>query len=282
MFPVRFIQIGLLSLLIIIAPAPGATVVNYANLKSDWSNVSNPNAGPFGAWSYTQGGTPLSAISHWAGDGGQTLVGWGPAANAPGDFLPFFFQTTSPYGDSEAGDVLIHTTDGANGDSNGPAVLLWTSNVTGTVNVIGSLWPPRLIGRLNDYQLSLVRDGTPTVLDAGQIVEDGSISRCVPIRFRIPGLTINPGDVLMLQITQNASSPFGDFAGVSLSVSSGNCPNSSGDINGDGRRDGRDIAHFVDCLLNGNSACGDCSCSDMNNDGFTNLDDLPDFVAALL
>lgn len=189
-----------------------------------------------------------------------------------------------PFGDTLPGDVLVHSTDQANGGPNGPAQFLWTSGVTDSVTIHGSLWPNRRLGRSNDYQLVLIHNGTPAVLDSGQIVEDGSISRCVPIRFRIPGLSIVSGDVLRLQITQDPGSPFGDFAGVALSVSTGSsnaCPHPGGDLNNDGRRDGTDIAHFVNCLLYGASPCADCSCSDMNSDGVTDLGDLPDFVASL-
>ena len=260
------------------SPTRAAT---FADLKTDWSNSSNPNPGPFGTWSYTQGGAPLPFVSHWAGDGGN-LSGWGPAANTGGDFLPFFFQTTTVYDDSRPGDCLVHTTDQANGGPNGPAIFIWTSGMDGTVTITGTLWPIRLIGRTNDYQLILVHNGDAAVLDSGQVVEDGGISRCFPIRFRIPQLAISSGDALKLQIIQDPQSAFGDFVGVNLSVSTGNCSDDPGDLNGDGKLDGQDIAHFVNCVLHGASPCADCACGDMDNSGATDLGDVSLFAAALL
>lgn len=270
-------RIGSAPLILVLLTTSILRAANFADLKSDWSNTSNPNPGASGTWAYTQGGTPLAPISHWAGDSNQS--GWGPAANVSGNFLPFFFKTPVVYGDSLPGDVIIHTTDTFNGNGNGPAVLIWTSAVSGDFIVNGSLWPTRLIGRLNEYQLTLTHNGTPAVLDSGQIVEDGSISRCHPIRIKIP-VTLAAGDVLQL-LLDRLSMP-GDFAGVSLSVSTGSCPNSAGDLNGDGHADGLDIAHFVNCLLNRSSPCADCACSDLNGDGMTTLEDMPAFVASLL
>ncbi|MBI3759273.1 MAG: hypothetical protein HY269_05905, partial [Deltaproteobacteria bacterium] len=118
--------------------AAGSTI---ADLKADWSNSANPNSHASGTWSYTQSTAPLSFVSPWAGDPSANLSGWGPAANVPGDFLPFMFQTPIVYFDSQPGDVIVHSTDNANGSGNGVAVILWTSGVSGNVDIVGSLWP---------------------------------------------------------------------------------------------------------------------------------------------
>ena len=106
------------ALFLVTSPAHGTIL---ADLQTDWSNTNNPNPGAFGTWAYTQGGSPLPFISVWVGAPADSLSGWGPAANAPGNFLPFFFRTVNPFGDTLPGDVLVHSTDQANGGPDGPA-----------------------------------------------------------------------------------------------------------------------------------------------------------------
>jgi len=51
-----------------------------------------------------------------------------------------------------------------------------------------------------------------------------------------------------------------------------------GDMNGDGKKDGRDVQKFVGCILAG----GDCSCADVDQTGGVNLADVTEFVSDLL
>lgn len=255
-----------------------ANASNFADLKSDWSNAANPHTGPNGTWAYTHSGVPLPFIDHWAGY--NPLGGWGPAGNVPGDFLPFFFKNTAPFEDSLPNDVVVHTTDGFNGAGNGIAAFIWTSAMTGTVTINGSLWPTRLISRQNFYELTLVHNSLPTSLASGTVVEDGSLSRCHPIRFSLPGIAIVPGDQVQLLLQKIGA--FGDFAGVNLSISTGNCSHAPGDLNGDTLRDGEDVVQFVNCLLAGTAPCGDCACADMDGSGVINGADVPLFIASVL
>jgi hypothetical protein len=50
------------------------------------------------------------------------------------------------------------------------------------------------------------------------------------------------------------------------------------DMNGDGRKDGRDIRLFVDCLLGG----GECSCADVDQANGVTIADVAVFVLDLL
>lgn len=53
------------------------------------------------------------------------------------------------------------------------------------------------------------------------------------------------------------------------------CP---GDLNGDGKRDGRDVQHFVGCLIAG----GSCSCADIDSANGVTLADVNGFVTNLI
>ena len=51
-----------------------------------------------------------------------------------------------------------------------------------------------------------------------------------------------------------------------------------GDLNGDGKKDGRDVQQFVGCIL----AAGNCSCADVDGANGVNLNDVSAFVSDLL
>ena len=51
-----------------------------------------------------------------------------------------------------------------------------------------------------------------------------------------------------------------------------------GDLNGDGKKDGRDVQQFVQCVISG----GNCSCADVNAANGVDLNDVPVFVTDLL
>ncbi len=50
------------------------------------------------------------------------------------------------------------------------------------------------------------------------------------------------------------------------------------DMNGDGKKDGRDVQRFIGCILAG----GDCACADVDATNGVTLADVPVFVADLL
>lgn len=237
----------------------GASTI--ADLKTEWSLSGNPNVQTNGSWTFTDTSAPLAFIANWAGDPNQS--GWGPAANTPGNFLPFFFKTTVPYGDSLPGDVIVHTTDTFNGAGHGSALLIWTSAVNATADISGSYWPTRLIGRANNYQLNLRHGATLTPLAGGSVPEDGSVSRANPRSLYVPRVSMAVGDRLELTIARTSSA--GDFVGLNLTV----YPSCPGDVNGDRVRDLADLA----ILLSQYGCTSGCS-ADMDGDGKVELGDL--------
>ncbi len=204
---------------------PAVRAGNVADLSADWSDSNNPNTATFGTWSYRQGSSLLPEVPNWTANGtvGFTVTqpAWAPS-NTGGDFLPGEFKARSvPTGagyDWQVGDVVVHTTDSGNGDSNGPANFLWTSPNMGTVNISGSVWEAAtLSGRDNSW--SLLVNGI--VVSSGASI-DGH-DRANPFLFGdgtggTAALTQNvaAGSTIDLQITKTTT--FGFFVGANFTI----------------------------------------------------------------
>src|SRR5947209_7671934 len=86
----------LVAALAFLDPSQAYAGIILADLSNDFSFTNNPNSGPYGTWSYNAGNTPLAKIDDWQTFGGPTgVAGWGPAANQPGDYIPFWTRVTS-------------------------------------------------------------------------------------------------------------------------------------------------------------------------------------------
>lgn len=211
---------------------PGSTAGagSVADLAADWSNSSNPNTSSFGTWSYRQGSSLLSEVSNWNGAGsvGFTVPqpAWAPS-DTSGDFLPAAFKAlsvpTGPY-DFQVGDVVVHTTDQANGDSNGPVNFLWTSPNAGTVTISGDVWAAAtLAGRNNEWAL----------LVNGVVVSSGTniaaYDRANPFLFSdgsggAAALTqhVIAGSAIELEIMKTTT--YGYFVGANLTITEASIP----------------------------------------------------------
>ncbi|HEV3006501.1 MAG TPA: PEP-CTERM sorting domain-containing protein, partial [Pirellulales bacterium] len=124
--------------------------------------------------------------------------------------------------DWQVGDVVVHTTDSANGASKGPANFLWTSPDTGLVTISGSVWRAATIdGRDNSW--SLLVNGN--VVSSGASIDTGGPDRAHPFLFSngsggTVALTqfVTAGSTIDLQITKTADSSFGFFVGANLTI----------------------------------------------------------------
>ena len=199
-----------------------------ADLKSDWSNASNPN----GPWTYREGANALPAVASWQSSlGGWTVAqpGWARSENG-NNRIPFWFRSNGSETfthDWLAGDIVVHSTDGINGIGNGPGNVIWTSAATGFVDISGNTWMGRDIGRGNTW--SLWKNNTQ--LTGGTIASGDPFDRANPFQFAngsggaaaITGIAVAPGDTLMFQVV-NTSTAGGDFAGVNFTVSASAVP----------------------------------------------------------
>ena len=202
--------------IVVTTPLGSATVVFSVpaitnDLRSDWSDLVNPN----GSWSYDQGSSPLPQVPNWTALGASCVQpAWAPS-DLGGNYLPAWFRSACnpPAGfDFQMGDVVVHTTDEANGRGEGIANVRWTSPASAIIQITGGIWNGRNIGRGNAFALSV----------NGSVVATGSISsadghgRSNPLTFSVTGVPIAVNDVVELDIVRTSN--FGDFVGVDLTI----------------------------------------------------------------
>src|SRR5262249_43775119 len=171
-----------------------------------------------------------------------------PPNPSPNTLLPAWFKSSSPVGfthDWLQGDIVVHTTDAANGAGSGPANVTWTSTLDGTVTISGGVWMGRDIDRANHWALS--RNGV--LLTEGAISSGDPYNRANPFSFgngsggssALVDVPVAVGGVIELRLT--ATSAFGDFVGVNFTVAATAIPPASlsgvvfSDFNNDGQVD---------------------------------------------
>lgn len=181
-----------------------STMLSHAqtyDLKSDWSDASNPNS----PWAYTSIGTPLSSTT-------RTSDAWSSPQTSWGD-LPGWFRSNGTEQfthDWLAGDIITHT---------GASEIRWTSPLVGTINISGGAWAGRDIGRFNDWTISL--NAVP--LTSGTIGSDDPYNRNNPFAFStgsgglaaITAIPVGIGDVIELRLVPQGT---GDYAGVNFTI----------------------------------------------------------------
>ena len=219
-----------------VASLTGIALTFVYDLKTDWSDSANPN----GPWTYREGNNALPQMimstNCGACPGGSGLVwtnaqrAWARSAGGTSSdhtFLPFWFKSNGSetglgnWGDDwEAGDVVMHTTDPANGIGSGPGNVIWTSPIAGVISIAGNIWIGRDIGRANHWVLSR----NEAMLTAGDVSSGDPYSRTNPMPFSagtagpsvLNGILVSPGDVIKLEVTRTSSS--GDVVGLNLAI----------------------------------------------------------------
>ena len=165
------------------AQALAQNAYTIADLATDWSETSNPN----GAWQYREGTIDLAHFPGWFMGLGQPA--WVGGNNTQGNFLPVWFKAAPTMNwqvgsvDLDTGDIGVHSNDCFNGGAlcNVPANVMWTSTVTGTVVISGSVWDAdKILGRGNAFDV-LLNDQT---IASGEVIF-GVNTRVAPISFSI-------------------------------------------------------------------------------------------------
>jgi hypothetical protein len=216
---------SLLGVAVCVSAVGGAGVASAQavyDLRADWGNSSsNPN----GVWAYRADSAALPAVAAWEWSLGSFTTsqpGWARSETS-NDRIPFWFKASAEptfAHDWLAGDVIVHTRDDANGVGTGEANVAWTSPITGTIDVSGSVWIGRDIGRSNEWSVWL----NSTQLTSGSVSSGDPYSRANPLALGagsggasvLNDVPVAPGDVLMLRIVR--TSQYGDFVGVNLRI----------------------------------------------------------------
>jgi hypothetical protein len=220
--PALLTRLSLALLVSVLAlPAHAGELCKIDDVTFDWSDAENPN----GVWSYREGENPLPFVDAWERNQGHWATsqpGWARSEEA-NTRLPFWFRSNGTENfvrDWQAGDVVVHSVDAANGVGAAPAELVWTSPSEGIVSVMGSVWMGREIGRANLWQIFL----NDELLTSGNISSGDAFSRADPFRFAegsdsanvLRSIAVSEGDELRLVVTTTTTS--GDFVGVDLAI----------------------------------------------------------------
>jgi len=176
--------------------APTATTTY--SLVSNWSDTANPN----GTWKYRQGSSALPSVPDFDFAGSSPWTpqpAWAPSNNA-GNFLPAWLKLRSGAAgyDAQVGDVVVHSTDDANGPNSGVANVTWVSPGAGTVTLSGGLWEVRDIGRSNQWQVT--HNGASVA--SGELLTGDGHGRSNPETFEKSEIAVKSGDVFELTVTR--------------------------------------------------------------------------------
>lgn len=191
------------------------------DLQADWSDAANAN----GVWSYREGNNLLPHVTSWQSSlGGWTTAqpGWADSENGS-DRIPFWFKSNGSENfahDYLAGDIVIHTTDGASGAGNGLGNVAWTSPLNGFADISGAVWMGRDIGRSNHWRLKI--DGL--TISEGDISSGDIYDRASPFNLAtgtggssaVTNVPVTIGTVIALEF-EKTSEP-GDFVGTKLTI----------------------------------------------------------------
>jgi len=195
-------------LFFIMGSASSAQAQVTYDLRTDWSDVLNPN----GVWTYSQGIVPSPLPSGtWSSD-------FTPQTAWVGSFPTVWMRTQSTAGfDVQVGDIVTHssTTTGFT-----TSTVIWTSPATGTVDIDGGVWMIRDIGRFTHWELSKNIFGT--FFSDGFFSSGAPYNRANPFNLdngtggTLDSIPINAGDKISLSFLVGGQ--FGDYDGVNLSI----------------------------------------------------------------
>jgi len=115
--------------------------------------------------------------------------------------------------------------------------------------------------------------------DFGKLTGAMQTSTLQAIRFTGAASAASTTNQADYALTAGAAT-FNNNAGTAFTVIGGAV--ADGDLDGNGQADGRDISHFVDCVLTGSTSGGACPPGDFDNSGDVDAADVAAFVTALI
>lgn len=189
------------------------------DLGQDWSDTNNPN----GPWSYNDGDGPITShVSSWIPPevGQNPQPAWAQTADQVPGHIVSWFKSTNDVFDWAVGDVITHTWDSSNGARAPLSNVIFTSPVTGTLGITGSVWLARNIGRAVNWSIS----ANSVVLTGGSLFDGDPFDRTNPFNLAagsggvgvLSQIPVSIGDKIMLSF--DTASTLGEFTGVNLRI----------------------------------------------------------------
>jgi len=190
------------------AASAGTTIYN---LMSDFSTSQNPN----GVWSYNLAGSPITqTISGALGQGWGYLWSWDGSIIMGADISGGAWDIGTGF-DWNAGDIMVHAYSFGGDDS-----ITWTSPSAGTIDVSGLTWDGAFFaGRDASWQLTI--NGTvvadrSTIYGTYRTDTAASFANNLAPGENLGGIPVAAGDVV--QWTTHATSTYGHFVGVDMTI----------------------------------------------------------------
>lgn len=195
----------------------GAAGAVTFDLKNDWSSTNNPN----GVWSLNKGSNPLPLQTNYDSTGqfAKDLKAFAERQFPFAGHVPVWTQATKDNfweGDFLTGDIVFHpSTPGNTLNPFAESNATWTSTLAGVAQVTGNVW----YGGLNqDRGVSWTLYLNESSLTSGSVFNGDSYDRSNPLTFSVPGLVVNPGDVLKFEGVTQTGTIYPWFIGVNLTV----------------------------------------------------------------
>jgi len=207
-------RIFLLSITLVALPIafPGSGITQVWDLATDWSNDFNPN----GVWSYNGStDTPITTYqSDWNPSNsaifGSAQPAWAATPYPQNDHVPMLFKRVCDVSsiDIPVGKIGMHGNEWNDPDQ--WVGVVWTSPITGTINVSGGVWYAMTGHSRNaDWQVRL----NEIVLTTGNVAHSDGSSSTSPSDLlegsggapALQSLSVNPGDTITLEFISLAT-----------------------------------------------------------------------------
>lgn len=201
--------------------AANASATTY-DLQKQWPSNMNPK----GQWRLVEGTNILPHDGDWTPissalpeynpvTGHIRQPAWAPG-NKAGFFLPAWFKAAVSANSNgvvwNQGDVVVHTTDAANGIRKGIAMAQFTVPSAGTAKISGTAWNARNMNRSQEFEVLV--NGTSVAI--GLLAGDGTSTRAHPSIFNVPSMSVSAGDIVTLEIYRNGE--YGDLVGCDMKI----------------------------------------------------------------
>ena len=200
-------------LLVVIVSMPSIAGATLYDLKTDWSDTTNPN----GVWTYRQGTTVLPLQTNFYTTGQSA---WAEANFPSQGHVPVWVKAAVDNAlgaNVMAGDIMVHPTSSTSSLPLGQGNVIWTSPINGTITISGNVWWGGY--NLEQRGVTWYLFDNSTQLDSGTMYNNDVHNRINPDIFDGPlTRTVSVGDTVMFEAVTASGVTFPWFVGVNLTI----------------------------------------------------------------